>query len=212
LSGYHEGVFDGLGLEFVMKMTRLGYFAEFYLFPPFLMMMTAVALVREPSGLTEWLLAAAVGVSLWTLIEYILHRGFFHHVPIVSEMHERHHEEPLELIGSPAWLSLLFGIALVLLPLWKFAGLPFAIGMLTGISGGYLWYSWIHYAAHHITPQPGTYLYRVRMHHARHHYAHDMGNFGVTTDFWDKVFGTALGRDGRKTWSAWIANYWSRRA
>jgi sterol desaturase/sphingolipid hydroxylase (fatty acid hydroxylase superfamily) len=32
----------------------------------------------------------------------------------------------------------------------------------------------------------------VRLRHARHHHLSDTGNFGVTTEFWDRVFGTTL--------------------
>ena len=66
-----------------------------------------------------------------------------------------------------------------------------------GMVTGYLWYVFVHYATHHFRPRRGTYLYRARVRHARHHHLSDDGNFGVTTAFWDHVFGTALAERAR---------------
>jgi sterol desaturase/sphingolipid hydroxylase (fatty acid hydroxylase superfamily) len=57
---------------------------------------------------------------------------------------------------------------------------------------GYLAYVFVHSATHHWAPRRGSYLFRARRRHALLHHRSEEGNFGVTTGFWDVVFGTAL--------------------
>jgi sterol desaturase/sphingolipid hydroxylase (fatty acid hydroxylase superfamily) len=38
----------------------------------------------------------------------------------------------------------------------------------------------------------GSYFYAAKRRHALHHHVCPDQNFGVTTDFWDAVFGTAF--------------------
>jgi len=57
---------------------------------------------------------------------------------------------------------------------------------------GYAAYQVVHHATHFWRPDRGSYLYRVRLHHSVHHYHQEFGNFGITTAFWDQVFGTAV--------------------
>ena len=165
-----------------MLMRKIGYFAEFLVFPPFVMALAILAYDEsEPFRATTWTLSFAAGVFLWTLLEYLLHRYVFHHAPIISEIHERHHHDPLALIG-------------VLFPLWLLLGIAIAAGITAGVTCGYLWNVLVHYASHHWYPRHGSYLYRVRLRHARHHYSHDQGNFGVTVEFWDRLFRTQIDR------------------
>jgi sterol desaturase/sphingolipid hydroxylase (fatty acid hydroxylase superfamily) len=180
-----------------MLMRKLGYFAEFLVFPPFVIGLALFAYDdSQRFRATTWLVSFAVGVLLWTLLEYLLHRFVFHHAPIISEIHEQHHHDPLALIGAPAWTSFVLALLGVLFPLWLLLGISIAAGITSGMICGYLWYVLVHYASHHWQPRHGSYLYRVRLRHARHHYSHDEGNFGVSVEFWDRVFRTELGRRG----------------
>jgi sterol desaturase/sphingolipid hydroxylase (fatty acid hydroxylase superfamily) len=176
-----------------MKMGRLAYFAEFFVFPPLVLLFTALAFDgATPPRPADWALAYLVGILAWTLIEYLLHRFVFHHAPVLARMHERHHDEPMELIGTPAWVSVLVGSIAVAGPCWATLGLGMATAVTAGMVTGYLYYVFIHYVIHHWQPRPGSYLGRARRWHALHHHFADEGNFGVTTSFWDHLFGTAL--------------------
>jgi sterol desaturase/sphingolipid hydroxylase (fatty acid hydroxylase superfamily) len=178
-----------------MKMTRLGYFSEFLLFPPLVIFATLLTFHGSAAPRpTMWLMVYAAGLAGWTLFEYFLHRVFFHHAPYVAEMHENHHDAPLEFIGTPAWLSALVGLVTVAGPLWVLVGFDLGTAATAGIATGYLWYVFVHYTTHHWQPRHGSYLYRARHRHLRHHYSGDSGNFGVITGVWDHVFGTALDR------------------
>jgi sterol desaturase/sphingolipid hydroxylase (fatty acid hydroxylase superfamily) len=176
-----------------MKMTKLGYFSEFLLFPPLIFVATLL-MFRDssPPQPIRWMILFGVGLIGWTLIEYVLHRVLFHHAPVLSLIHERHHNSPRELIGTPAWASVLLGVTTVAIPSWTFLGFDRGTAVTAGLVVGYLWYVFVHYTAHHWQPQQHSYLYRVRLRHARHHHVSQDGNFGVTTSVWDHVFGTAL--------------------
>ena len=140
-----------------------------------------------------WTIVFGAGLATWTLIEYWLHRVLFHHAPILSRIHERHHHSPQDLIGTPAWAILLIALIAVAIPSWAALGFGLGTAATAGLVTGYLWYVFVHYVTHHWRPRRGSYLYCARLHHARHHHSSNSGNFGVTTGLWDHVFSTALG-------------------
>jgi sterol desaturase/sphingolipid hydroxylase (fatty acid hydroxylase superfamily) len=176
-----------------MKMSKLGYFSEFLLFPPLVLVVIILAF-RDPGRppLVVWVIVFCVGLAGWTFIEYLLHRLIFHHAPILAQMHERHHNSPNDLIGTPAWASALIALVVVAAPAVALLGFDVGTAVIAGMVTGYLWYVFIHYAAHHWRPSRGSYLYRTRLHHARHHFTSQAGNFGVTTAVWDRIFGTFI--------------------
>jgi sterol desaturase/sphingolipid hydroxylase (fatty acid hydroxylase superfamily) len=176
-----------------MKMSKLGYFSEFLLFPPLVLIATLLA-YRSLIPPQPVICALVYGGGLvgWTLIEYLLHRVLFHHAPILSQIHECHHHSPQDLIGTPAWASILIGLIAVAAPSWAVLGFGLGTAATAGLVTGYLWYVFVHYASHHWRPRRDSYLYRTRLRHARHHHLSHSGNFGVTTAMWDHVFGTAL--------------------
>jgi sterol desaturase/sphingolipid hydroxylase (fatty acid hydroxylase superfamily) len=176
-----------------MKMSKLGYFSEFLLFPPLFVFALWLALRNSyiPHSVT-WAACYIAGLVGWTLVEYLLHRALFHHAPILSKIHELHHQHPQDLIGTPAWMSAAIGLILVAGPLCALLGFDLGIAATGGLATGYLWYVFVHYATHHWQPRRDSYLYRARLRHARHHHLSHSGNFGVTTGVWDHVFGTAL--------------------
>jgi sterol desaturase/sphingolipid hydroxylase (fatty acid hydroxylase superfamily) len=54
---------------------------------------------------------------------------------------------------------------------------------------GYLCYDYIHFAVHHFTPK--TRIGRFLKHsHMMHHYVSENLRFGVSSPFWDYIFGT----------------------
>lgn len=179
-----------------MKMSKFGYFFEFLLFPPLVLagMILAFRSPLPPQPLI-WSIVYVAGVAGWTFIEYLLHRVLFHHAPILRWIHERHHHSPHDLIGTPAWASVLLGLIVVAIPSCAAFGFDLGTAATTGLASGYLWYVFVHYSTHHWQPRRGSYLYRARLRHARHHHLSAAGNFGVTTGMWDHVFHTAL--DGR---------------
>ncbi len=176
-----------------MKMRKLSYFFEFIIFPPLVLFASFFAFrSSNPPQPLVWTIFFGFGFAAWTFIEYVLHRVLFHHAPILSRIHARHHNSPEELIGTPAWVSLTVGLTALAIPSWAALGFNLGTALGAGLFIGYLWYVFVHYAIHHWRPRQDSYFYHARLRHARHHYCSHNRNFGVTTGIWDRVFGTAF--------------------
>jgi sterol desaturase/sphingolipid hydroxylase (fatty acid hydroxylase superfamily) len=140
-----------------------------------------------------WTLA---GLASWTLAEYMLHRFVLHHVPPFKRLHAMHHQRPTALIGSPTLMTAaLFGL-LVFAPTQAALGLWRACALTLGMVSGYLMYTLVHHGAHRASQAMGRsrWLQRRRRWHALHHRCADQpACYGVTSGFWDHVFGTVDG-------------------
>ena len=145
------------------------------------------------------------GPPLWTFLEYVLHRFAFHEAKgnnYGSREHLAHHARRDAVISFKdpdgrglnsivyAWMGVLF-VGFVAIPLggrvWGNA--EFAAGAGPGFVAGYFFYEWIHWRAH-MRPIATEYEAMIRKHHFLHHFRCPTKNHGVTTPFWDKVFGT----------------------
>jgi sterol desaturase/sphingolipid hydroxylase (fatty acid hydroxylase superfamily) len=141
-----------------------------------------------------------IGVVLWTLYEYVMHRFVFH-LKLRSEfgrwviflMHGNHHVDPTDndrnLMPPVVSLVLLGSFWCVFLLILGKAGSV----VFVGFAIGYVLYDSVHYACHQF-PMRGPVLGRLRRHHIRHHYARQEGNYAITAIFWDGVFGTRVPR------------------
>ena len=117
------------------------------------------------------------GVAAWTLAEYITHRFVLHAIAPVQ--HGIHHARPQDGIDKIFW------------QIWvAFALLYLVAGseVLAGVLVAYAWYLFVHYCAHH---NPAIVPASLLKHHRDHHRFANR-NYGVTTKFWDRVFGTML--------------------
>ena len=65
----------------------------------------------------------------------------------------------------------------------------YAYGFLPGFLTGYATYLWIHFAVHVYRP-PNNFLKSLWVLHAIHHYKDDHVAYGVSSHFWDILFGT----------------------
>lgn len=130
------------------------------------------------------------GLAGWSVIEYALHRFVLHGVQPFSRWHAEHHRRPTALISAPTLLSGTLIVTLVFLPALVVTDLWRACAFTLGVLAGYLAYAVTHHATHHWRAD-GAWLQQRKRWHAAHH-RHDMrpACFGVTTGFWDLVFGS----------------------
>ncbi len=176
-----------------MRLSSASYYADYIVYPAAVTSLTAAALYMTPlDRWGVWVFSVATGAATWTFAEYQLHRWVFHHVPIIRDLHEAHHDDQKALIGTPSWLSLVLITLLVLLPAILLAGFAYGAGFTAGLTLGYYLYILVHHGMHHWRIVPGGYFYRLKHRHALHHHFSDEGNYGVTTGFWDKVFRTDI--------------------
>ena len=147
---------------------------------------------------TELSFASALGVTLaglfvWTLAEYWLHRLVFHfeRAPKLHYfLHGIHHVFPNDRYrlvmppGASAVPAVLF---------WVLAravlGFDLALPAFAGFVIGYLWYDMTHWWTHAGKART-RWGKRLRRHHMLHHFKDHDQYFGVSTPFWDWVFGT----------------------
>jgi dihydroceramide fatty acyl 2-hydroxylase len=149
---------------------------------------------------TSWGMGAlqvCVGFLVWTFLEYALHRFIFHMKPtnfikraIEYYAHGVHHKYPSEKYRLVAPLGLSLPIGFLFFGA-VFLSVPesFAYIFMTGIIFGYLNYEWTHFSTHHRPARTrfGKYL---KKYHMLHHHKYPGQMFGVSSPFWDKVFGT----------------------
>ena len=178
-------------------MSPRWYFMDFYVYPPLIMLCLATAFDGGPWQIALSFVLVPTGVLVWTLAEYLIHRFAFHHFPGLKPMHMEHHAKPEGLHGSPTLVTVLVFAVLAFLPLWYLTNLAMAAALTAGLMAGYVAYVAVHYALHHVTSLGPRWMspdMRLRLRnlvkaHAVHH--HQLSyNFGVTTTFWDWVFGT----------------------
>lgn len=179
-------------------MSPRWFFLDFYIYPPLVLVCLVLAFEATDLGRTALsCLQVAAGLVVWTLAEYLIHRFAFHHAPLLKAVHLEHHAEPEGLHGSPTLVTVAVFAGLAFLPLWWALSLQSAAALTAGLMLGYLAYVGVHYLVHHpaILGQ-GEAGSRARKAlrgliraHAVHHHQLEM-NFGVTTMFWDRVFGT----------------------
>jgi sterol desaturase/sphingolipid hydroxylase (fatty acid hydroxylase superfamily) len=154
-------------------------------------------------GGASWLLSAGlvvVGLFVWTLTEYSLHRWVFHYHPssdigkkLHFLMHGIHHDYPQDhtrlVMPPPVSLPL---AALFWLAFQAVFGTHYE-PIFAGFLMGYVIYDTTHYATHHwkMDSRIGHFL---REYHLRHHYRDDDLGYGVSSPLWDYVFGTVSRR------------------
>lgn len=146
-----------------------------------------------------------VGLFIWTIAEYLLHRFAFHFKArnplqerIAFLFHGVHHAQPQDktrLVMPPVvsipmavlfygvfWLVVSRGIGA---PAWTAL-------MFAGFISGYLVYDMTHYATHHF-PMRSGYAKYIKRYHMQHHYKTPNMRFGVSSPLWDWVFRTMPG-------------------
>lgn len=147
-----------------------------------------------------------VAIFFWTLFEYFAHRYLFHYEAssdfgkkIVYVFHGNHHEYPRDkerlfmppvpsVIAATLVFVLFYGLFYLLTGNGDYAFIFFP-----GFIIGYLIYVSIHYAIHAFPPPKG--MKALWRNHHLHHYKYPGKGFGVSSVFWDVVFGTKPSKD-----------------
>jgi len=182
----------------------------------------ALLLWFSPVGVATSVLWFAVGLLIWTFLEYLLHRFAFHApdeimrethqisagldldepvIPALPTMrhviyfifHGVHHEYPSD--SSRLVMPPIASIPMGIVAWFVFA-LVFgdtAVPAFAGLLTGYLAYDTTHFVVHHRSvPTPFGKL--LKRSHMRHHFLDPDEDYGVSSPLWDIVFGTYGGR------------------
>jgi 4-hydroxysphinganine ceramide fatty acyl 2-hydroxylase len=184
---------------------RLLRFRCFWIFPALAIVLLYIASRVEPQRPNAdlvWLFC--IGVFMWTLLEYGLHRFVFHiHFQVRSRRlrellnasHMNHHAAPRNadklLVRAPYAMAVSLVLFAVVYSLSR--SLFSTAGSMAGIWAGFLYYEAVHYRVH-LTTSPSGLIAIQRRAHFHHHYTNHERCFGVTSPLWDHVFGTQLRR------------------
>lgn len=185
--------------DFLEKFSHCNPMMPLYVYAPVVVGAWYLARTDTALGLGAQLAWFLLGVAIWSLAEYVLHRFVFHFdqsPKLHFFLHGIHHEYPNDhtrLVMPP-------GASGVMAVLFWFlfravTGYEVALPAFAGFVAGYVWYDTTHYWAH--IARPTTRWGRLlRRHHMQHHYATPHIRFGVSTPLWDVVFGTYKDKPG----------------
>ncbi len=202
--------------DFRERLSHIKPWVPHVLFVPVLAVSLAVAVrTLAPARAAAFY---ALGLFLWTFVEYAIHRGIFHATQLIEN-------ETLRIVGSlrrdqpvmpnlPTARHKFYFVAhgvhhdypndstrLVLAPS---VSIPLAVffyfvfhllfgaatpAAFAGLISGYLVYDTLHYACHHASGR-APFLRSLKRRHFRHHYADSTRDFGVSSPIWDYIVGT----------------------
>lgn len=176
---------------FQIEHSKLAYRADFALYGVAVAGLAGFLLLAGPPAQRPMLLALALmGLASWSAIEYSLHRFVLHGLQPFRRWHTEHHRRPSALICAPTVLSAALIGGLVFLPIYRIGNVWLASALTLGVLTGYLGYAITHHALHHWRADSAWFKQRKRWHALHHHHIEQPACYGVTTDFWDRVFGS----------------------
>jgi cyclopropane-fatty-acyl-phospholipid synthase len=179
---------------FTLEHSKLAYLADFAFYgaaPVALAIFLTVA--GPPMQRLETIALALIGLASWTLIEYALHRFVLHGLQPFRAWHEAHHRHPAARICTPTPVSATLITVLVFIPALILGGLWRGCALTLGVLTGYFAYSVMHHATHHWHAGNAWFKRRQRWHALHHRPSRQPGHYGVTSAFWDHVFGSDHG-------------------
>lgn len=140
-------------------------------------------------------LVFGMGLMMWTLIEYLVHRFVFHsqvlyeHAPeMLFLVHFVHHKQPFDSwrMTMPLAMSIPLGSVIVTLAYFLLFQQHFVYtySWSLGFLLGYIMYDFCHFLSHYAP----SFLFFQKHHLAHHGLCHR--KFGFTTSLWDRLFHT----------------------
>jgi sterol desaturase/sphingolipid hydroxylase (fatty acid hydroxylase superfamily) len=158
-----------------------------------------VAIQSGPLATSVCATATAFGFGVWTLFEYVAHRGLLHSrvsspqtTRLARLIHGEHYDLPDNPGRLPTSIALLWTVAI-----WAAASASvgaLADPWMAGILAGYVRYDVIHTRIHARQAFRTRWGRRLQQRHALHHFVDSDRFFAVSTPFWDTVFGTGSPR------------------
>ena len=131
-----------------------------------------------------------VGVIFFTFLEYAVHAWLFHEnhpLRVFIEGHAHHHQNPFSYDAMPFFMSAV--IASIFAWLLHFI-MPTAdaLAIVGGMALGYFNYGIMHHIMHRREFSSKYWRYMQEFHFV--HHKKPKLNHGITTDIWDRIFGT----------------------
>ncbi|KAL9252521.1 Dihydroceramide fatty acyl 2-hydroxylase FAH1-like protein [Drosera capensis] len=143
------------------------------------------------------MMTAVCGIFVWSIVEYIIHRFIFHMKTtsywgntlhyFIHGFHHKHPMDSLRLVFPPALTTI------AAIPLWSVVKListpTIAPALFGGGLIGYVLYDLTHYYLHYGRAYNEA-TQKMKKYHLDHHFKVQTMGYGVTSTFWDRIFGT----------------------
>jgi 4-hydroxysphinganine ceramide fatty acyl 2-hydroxylase len=191
-------LFETPALEF---FTKTPWYAIPIIWIPVVLYLMYYAFRYNGVSLPQIALCYGIGVFLWTLVEYFLHRCVFHIDEKLPDnryafvlhyaLHGIHHAFPMDpnrLVFPPLAAVPIF---YMFIKTYSYVFEEFGMAFLSGSITGYIMYDMTHYFIHHVSPKFKYYNW-LKKYHIFHHYKDPHRGYGVSQHIWDKVFDTVL--------------------
>jgi len=176
------------------RLSHIEPHTPIYVFIPIILLFGFLSF--QHCSISVSLAGIAIGLFLWTFMEYGIHRFLFHYHPssdigvrMVFMVHSVHHAYPRD--STRLVMPLIASIPATLLFYYLFHWLlgNYCFSVLTGMLSGYLFYDLLHYSIHHFNWNNRYFKYMKKA-HLNHHYMDTNAGFGVTSPLWDYIFST----------------------
>jgi sterol desaturase/sphingolipid hydroxylase (fatty acid hydroxylase superfamily) len=131
-----------------------------------------------------------VGVLFFTFLEYAVHAWLFHKnhpLKVFIEGHAHHHQNPFSYDAMPFFMSAVIAAVFVWI-LHFIMPLADAMALVGGMALGYFNYGIMHHIMHRREFKSKYWRYMQEFHFV--HHKKPLLNHGITTDIWDRIFGT----------------------
>lgn len=182
--------------KFLERLTRTHISAPLILFSVISIGLIIYGLQKSYISVPSLIALFLIGFFSFTLVEYIMHRFLFHLKPtskgkekFAYAVHGVHHEYPKDRDRLAMPIPMAIALATTFFLLFRLILGNLVYGFLPGFYIGYITYLWIHYMVHAFQP-PKNFWKVLWVHHGIHHYKDPERAFGVSSIFWDIVFGT----------------------
>ena len=182
--------------DFFEVLSKVHYLVPVIIFLPVILFCAYWSLFNIGTSVLNFIGYFLLGLFVWTLTEYVMHRFVFHYAPPDKPWAQRlhfifhgvHHDYPSDakrLVMPP---SVSIPLATGFFFLFKYI-LPEGevYAFFPGFMIGYLFYDMTHYAIHHFNFK-GNIWKKIKQHHMLHHYQDPDKGYGVSSPLWDKVF------------------------
>jgi 4-hydroxysphinganine ceramide fatty acyl 2-hydroxylase len=181
--------------DFLESLSKVHFTVPLYIFVPVIIISSYLALFEYKIGIATFLGLSALGLFVWSFVEYIMHRFVFHYVPknkfglrMHFIFHGVHHDYPSDAkrLVLPPSVSIPLATGFYFL-FNAILPLHYVYGFFPAFILGYLFYDISHYAIHHFNFK-GSIWKKIKQHHMLHHYQDPDKGYGVSSPFWDKIF------------------------
>ena len=183
--------------NFLEAMSKVHFTIPLFVFIPVIIAFLYRGIFLFNISFMKFLSLIILGIMVWSLAEYLLHRFVFHYMPdskfgqrIHFIFHGVHHDYPSDSrrLVMPPSVSLPLAILFYFI-FYAILGHIYVAPFMAGFLAGYLTYDMTHYAIHHFNMHNKFWL-AIKNHHMKHHYQDPAKGFGVSSPVWDKIIGT----------------------